>query len=235
MGFIYLKDKVQPEPVGKLIQALLYGVLSCFVVLAAVFMFPDFDEQSVIGAILNAFVMAAIPEECAKFLMFWLLVHNMKEFDEPFDGIVYSACVGLGFAGFENIMYLFDNVEDVLSVGIMRGCFSVPGHFFFAVAMGYYYSQAHFGSRSMRSRNLKLALFVPIMLHGIFDAILMVEEASTLGILMLVWLCFCIVMFRSGLKRIKAMRTPVVPTMGTPLGTPPPVPGPNSGNQMPRL
>jgi len=224
LGFIYLKDKVQPEPIENLIKGLLYGVGSCFVTLGIVGFFPEFDETSVLGAAMNAFVMAAIPEECSKMLMLWLLVRKMKEFDEPFDGIVYATCVGLGFAGFENIMYLFQNSEDAFSVGIMRGIFAVPGHFFFAVAMGYYYAMAHFGSKRLRARNMRLALFVPIMLHGVYDACLMVQNAAAFGGLMFVWFVFCIAMFRVGLKRIKAMRTPAIPTMGMPVGTPPPIP-----------
>lgn len=228
LGFVYLKDKIQPEPIGNLIKGVFYGVGSCFLVLAFAWLIPDFGMESVIGATLSAFFTAAIPEECAKFFMLWLLVRNMKEFDEPFDGIVYATCIGLGFAGFENIMYLIDNIDDVVSVGIMRGCFSVPGHFFFAVSMGYFYAMARFGSQRNRSHNYLMALVVPIALHGVFDAILMVNEATSLGILILVWIVFCLFMFKAGLKRIKSMRTPALPTMGTPVmpqGTPPPIPG----------
>ncbi len=221
LGYIFYKDRVQPEPVGNLVKGVLYGVLSCFVSLGLGIFTPEFDAGNPVGAFLNAFFSAAIPEECAKLLMLWLLVRHMPEFDEPFDGIVYATCVGMGFAGLENILYLFGE-EDFVSVGVMRGLFAVPGHFFFAVAMGYYYAAAHFGSRQRRSLNMVLCLAVPIVLHGVYDALLMVQDAGEFGILIFVWLVFCIVMFRVGVRRIGKMRTPAVPQRGIPM--PPPVP-----------
>lgn len=97
-------------------------------------------SSTISGAFTDAFIMAAIPEELAKFVMLWLLLRNNPYFDEHFDGIVYAVCIGMGFAGFENVLYLFDNYESWISVGIARAMFAVPGHFLTAVIMGYYYS-----------------------------------------------------------------------------------------------
>ena len=93
-----------------------------------------------IGALWNAFVGAAMPEEATKLLMLWLLLRRNKYFDERFDGIVYACCIGMGFAGTENVLYLFGNIENWQSVAVSRAIFAVPGHFMFAVAMGYFYS-----------------------------------------------------------------------------------------------
>ena len=101
----------------------------------------DFQfEFGVGGAIADAFINAAIPEEAAKLLMLWLVLRRNRHFDEYFDGVVYAVCVGMGFAGLENIFYLIDE-EDMMAVGIARGVFSIPAHFMFAVAMGYYYQR----------------------------------------------------------------------------------------------
>ncbi|MBK7649981.1 MAG: PrsW family intramembrane metalloprotease [Flammeovirgaceae bacterium] len=35
-------------------------------------------------------------------------LYNNKHFNEPFDGIVYSVMVGMGFATFENILYVVE-------------------------------------------------------------------------------------------------------------------------------
>jgi RsiW-degrading membrane proteinase PrsW (M82 family) len=103
--------------------------------------------------------------------MLWLFLRRNKYYDEYFDGIVYAACVGLGFAGFENIFYLVGE-EEWLSVGMVRAFVSVPGHLCFAVAMGYFYSRCKFGMR--RSTWTYLAVWlVPLLAHWIFDALLM--------------------------------------------------------------
>ena len=144
--YIYRKDRKQPEPTKLLIKAFIYGIFSALLTLMIVIPFEAItefanDEVSNIGsAISNAFFMAAIPEEVAKLVMLWLLLRNNPYFDEHFDGIVYAVCIGMGFAAIENVLYLFDNYESWISVGIARALFAVPGHFLDAVIMGFYYS-----------------------------------------------------------------------------------------------
>ena len=181
LWYIYRKDKVQPEPTKWLLKAFGFGVLSMF--LSFVFSVPaclllgmgmDANTYSSIReAFADAFVFAAIPEELAKFIMLWLLLRKNPHFDEKFDGIVYAVCIGMGFAGIENVMYLAGGIEDGswIRIGISRALFSIPGHFFFAVLMGYYYSLYHFGiDRSPKAK--AMILVAPILAHGLFDGIL---------------------------------------------------------------
>jgi RsiW-degrading membrane proteinase PrsW (M82 family) len=91
---------------------------------------------------------------------------------------IVALCVGvvglsLGFAAFENVMYLFSNVEDFLSVGFTRALFAVPGHFCDGVLMGYYYSKVRFGSNATTKDQI-MVLGAPIILHGLYDAILFI-------------------------------------------------------------
>ena len=181
LWYIYRKDKVQPEPTKWLLKAFGFGVLSMF--LSFVFSVPaclllgmEMDANtysSIREAFADAFVLAAIPEELAKLIMLWLLLRKNPHFDERFDGIVYAVCIGMGFAGIENVMYLAGGVEDGswIGIGISRALFSIPGHFFFAVLMGYYYSLYHFGiDRSPKAK--AMILVAPILAHGLFDGIL---------------------------------------------------------------
>ena len=75
-------------------------------------------------------------------------------------------------------MYLFQNFQAWAYVGAMRALFSIPGHFFFAVVMGYYVSKAFFDDPSLRARNIFLAIALPMLLHAAFDALLMVSTVS---------------------------------------------------------
>ena len=47
----------------------------------------------------------------------------------------------------------------------------MPGHFFDAVIMGYYYSHYHFGTRRNPATKA-LILAAPVVAHGIYDGIL---------------------------------------------------------------
>ena len=105
--------------------------------------------------------------------MLWLLLRKNPHFDEKFDGIVYAVCIGMGFAGIENVMYLAGGIEDGswISIGISRALFSIPGHFLFAVLMGYYYSLYYWGiDRTLKAK--AMILVAPVLAHGIFDGIL---------------------------------------------------------------
>lgn len=179
--YIFRKDKVQPEPTNWLLKAFGFGVLSVFFsfafsVPATLLLGMEIDAStytSVSKAFADAFALAAIPEELSKFIMLWLLLRKNPHFDEKFDGIVYAVCIGMGFAGIENVMYIAGGIEDGswIGIGISRALFSIPGHFFFAVLMGYYYSLYHFGiDRSTKAK--AMILVAPILAHGLFDGIL---------------------------------------------------------------
>lgn len=178
--YIYRRDKFQKEPVKELLKAFGMGILSVPVslLISTPLEFAGFysmDTQTLLDAVKVSFLGAAIPEEIAKFLMLWLFVRKSRCFDENVDGIVYASVVSLGFAAVENILYLVTNYESWISVGITRALFSVPGHFFFGVLMGYYYSLFRFYPAA--GRKVKwLVLGAPILAHGLFDTVLFSVE-----------------------------------------------------------
>ncbi len=195
--YIYHKDRYCPEPLKELAKALLLGVVSCFASLlisrplGALGFYSD-EIYTALDAVRLSLFGAALPEELAKLAMLWLMLRRSRHFDQTLDGIVYAVFISLGFAGLENIMYLASNVHDYVSVGVMRGIFSVPGHFCFGVLMGYYYSLARFYGHNRR-RNLCLALLVPVLVHAAYDAILFTASISDVGgllfVILFIWFC----------------------------------------------
>ena len=179
-GYIWKMDR-KKEPTKWLVKATFYGVLICFPVafvesMISSVLFDSGGPSTIIGTTADAFMVAAIPEETFKLLALrWVLKKN-PYFDEHFDGIVYAVCVGLGFAGLENIFYLFDNAEDWLSVAFLRSLMAVPGHYAFAVLMGFYYSKYHFVDHSLRTG--AMVLVAPVLAHGLYDALLMTGEVN---------------------------------------------------------
>lgn len=169
---IVRRDKFEPEPIGWLLGSAGLGVLAALAVIVALLPFwPDFEVESAGGAFVQAFFGAAIPEECFKFLMLLIVAKYCKKFNEIFDGIIYAVCIGMGFAGLENILYL-SGADNWVLTGIMRALVSVPGHYFFAIIMGAFFSLAWFDPYNRR-RNFALALALPIAAHGIFDFLLL--------------------------------------------------------------
>jgi len=207
--YIYLRDRYQREPLGQILKAVSFGVIS-----AGIAIVLESTEQSVgllipepatwIGALWNAFVGAAMPEELAKLIMLWLLLRRNKYFDERFDGIVYACCIGMGFAGTENVLYLFGNIENWQSVAVSRAIFAVPGHFMFAVAMGYFYSKIHFRDMSWSYRSL--VFVAPVILHGTYDGLLFMANVTpeVAGLILMGFYLFCFWMFRVSRRSIQA-------------------------------
>lgn len=206
--YIWWRDKYQREPFREMARAFGFGVLSVIpaamleLLATRIGISPE-EPATVFQAIMKGFLGAALPEEGMKLLMLWLVLRRNKYFDERFDGIVYAVCVGMGFAATENITYLFSNIDNWQSVAISRAIYAVPGHFMFAVAMGYFYSLYYFGD--MNVRRASRILWIPVLFHGTYDSILfMMQPAGPAysGALMMVFVAFCIWEFRYGMRRI---------------------------------
>lgn len=206
--YIWLRDKYQREPITEVLKAVGLGILSAFMAALVEGLLQGFgivseNPTTLLGAAWNAFVGAAIPEECVKLLVLALFLRHNRYFDERFDGIVYACAVGMGFAGTENIVYLFSNINEWETVAIQRAIFAVPGHFMFAVAMGYFYSLVYFGDVSWRMQGR--ILWVPVLLHGVYDALIMMANVGTMlsSILIALFYAFCFMLFRFGRDQIK--------------------------------
>ena len=181
--YIWKKDQ-KKEPKEWLLKATLYGVFICFpialveMVIQSILFYPDGVPTTLFGTTADAFLVAALPEEAFKLLALWLVLRKNPYFDEHFDGIVYAVCVGLGFAGVENILYLLDETDDLMTTAILRSLMAVPGHYAFAILMGYYYSKYHFVDHSRKTA--AMILVAPVLAHGLYDALLMTSEVNAL-------------------------------------------------------
>lgn len=195
--YTYQQDKLQREPVGNLVKAFFYGGLSVFAsfLISVPFMnlglFPR-EIHSLSDAARTAFFGAAIPEETAKLVLLWLFLRKCRDFDERMDGIVYAVCIGMGFAAFENIEYLFASGSDWVTVGLGRSLTAIPGHFGFAVIMGYYFSLYYFDRYRAPGAGLKMWLF-PVVGHGLYDWVAMSQEVAPelSGAIAIAILLFC--------------------------------------------
>jgi protease PrsW len=209
--YIYRKDKYQKEPLRLLLKCLLFGAIAAFAIMSLPIPNNFHTSSMIANSFLQAFLSAAIPEEFVKYLFLYILIWYNKNFDEYFDGIVYATFISLGFAGIENIMYVFsaEGFAQSLYVSFTRAIISVPAHFLFAVSMGYYFSLAKFNP-SKRAKYLWLSFLTAVLLHGTFDFILFltdelsISENTTLATLLsLAFYFFDFWLWKKGLKLIR--------------------------------
>ncbi|MCI0487843.1 MAG: PrsW family glutamic-type intramembrane protease [Blastocatellia bacterium] len=178
LAFFYFQDWYDKEPVRKVALTFLFGALATI---------PAFILNTIGGSIIllifgtllgeeagNAamfFIVVGPVEEGVKFLAVYIYAYHQPEFDEPADGVVYSAAAALGFAAIENILYL---TQAGLPVILLRAPLSNPGHAFFAAFWGLAMSRAK-GASNLPWRKARWLIggwLVASFMHGLFDTLL---------------------------------------------------------------
>ena len=208
--YIWKKD-TQKEPTSWLVKGVLLGVAICVPVsiiemgIASVLFGEGGSPTNLTGTTTMAFIVAALPEESFKLLALWLVLRKNPYFDEHFDGIVYAVCVSLGFAAIENVFYVLGEGEEWISVAVTRALLAVPGHYAFAILMGYYYSLYHFVNHSPKVA--VCILLVPVLAHGIYDALALSGTVNPYigGLCFFVLIWFCIKMHKMASKKVVAL------------------------------
>jgi RsiW-degrading membrane proteinase PrsW (M82 family) len=171
--YIFYKDQHEREPTRLLIKSFLYGIGSVIVTLLISYSLEgagvvDLEANTFWETVIDAFFVVALVEEFSKFIFVrWLLYPN-KNFNEPFDGIVYTVMVGMGFATLENITYVMNGG---IGVALLRMFTAVPAHAIFAVIMGFFIGEAKFLQRN-RTLYLIVGLLAATVVHGFYDLFL---------------------------------------------------------------
>lgn len=163
--YIFMKDIHNQEPKRLLVASFLMGVAT---IIPAYFIesgLQPYFGNSLAETAVYAFLVVGLGEELSKYLVFRYYCFNLKSFDEPLDGIVYSVMVSMGFATFENINYV---LMFGYETAFIRMFLSVPAHATFAVLMGYFGGKAKFDKEN-RTRYLVTGIIWAVFFHGTFD------------------------------------------------------------------
>ena len=200
--YVYKKDRIEKEPkklIAKLflfggltiISAMIIEITSCYLLSRVM------SENSVSYLIIENFLIVAGAEESGKYLILKSETWNSPHFDYSYDAVVYAVSVSLGFAAFENVLYV---LSGGLGVALLRAVLSIPGHAVFSVYMGYYYGIAKKASVndkvSVEETNLSKALIVSSFLHGFYDFCLTMESGWFLLIFLVFFILIVIFAFR---------------------------------------
>ncbi len=175
--YIHKRD-VYPEP-GRVLWATFgLGVLTVIPVIPIELVIASVVElvdNYALKGCLDAFFVAAIPEESFKLLVLLLYCYRHKEFDEPMDGVVYGVVASLGFATLENVLYVSSGG---IGVAVMRALSSVPSHAAWGAVMGYFVGRAKYAHTGKVSMIIKGFVFA-VILHGLYDFPLLSSAAAS--------------------------------------------------------
>jgi RsiW-degrading membrane proteinase PrsW (M82 family) len=191
LSYFYLKDQFGAEPISMVGRTFLFGALLVFPIMFIQYVLEV--EHIVHSHLIEAFISTSLLEEFFKWFIVFYIAYQHAHFDEPYDGVVYGASVSLGFATTENILYLIGNgVEHALG----RALLPVSSHALFGVIMGYYFGKGKFSPH--KRKWLILSLFLPFLLHGIYDYIL-ISQTNWIFVM----LPFMAFLWWLGLRKVK--------------------------------
>lgn len=174
--YIFLKDQYNREPAMQLLFSFFLGCLSVIpAILIQMLTTKPLEHlmgEGILFTAVFAYLIVGTSEEWSKYLMLRLYAFPKRAFDEPFDGIVYSVMVGMGFATVENIGYVS---QHGMGTAILRMFLSVPAHGTFAVLMGYFAGKAKFNPER-RTFLLMSGIFWAVFFHGTYDFLLFLQS-----------------------------------------------------------
>jgi RsiW-degrading membrane proteinase PrsW (M82 family) len=199
MIYIYLKDTHEREPLGLLLISFLYGGLSTILTLFISWPVNALiltKEDDVVHQFYNAFFKVALVEEFSKFFFVRFILFNNKNFNEPFDGIVYAVMVGMGFATLENVVYVY---QYGLATGILRMFTAVPAHATFAIIMGFFLGKAKFTHRKVIYFSV-VSLLAAAVFHGSYDYFLFISFMPGLWVGAIVSLVIAFILSRKAVR-----------------------------------
>lgn len=177
--FVYFRDKYEKEPLSLLLKVFFAGFLTVIpVALIEQWLSQAIVlEQTIAHIAVQNFLFIGFTEEVCKYFCLYAIAYSNKNFNEPFDGIVYAVMVSMGFATSENLLYVLDGG---LHVAVMRLFTAVPAHATFGVLMGYFVGLAKFKNNS--TVFLIYGLIIAAIFHGAYDFFLSVHNVGLLAV-----------------------------------------------------
>ena len=179
LWFWLKEDSLHPEPRGLIILAFLTGMLAT----ALAFPIEKFIAENInSNDFLLLFLWAAV-EETLKFIGIYIVALRSKYFDEPIDAVLYFVTIALGFAAFENTMFLFNPLQEGnLVATVLLGNFRFIGASLLHVAasgiIGVAIALTFHHRRSDRIIAAVIGLMSAIILHTIFNFSIIVSEGA---------------------------------------------------------
>ncbi|OGG59618.1 hypothetical protein A3C89_00150 [Candidatus Kaiserbacteria bacterium RIFCSPHIGHO2_02_FULL_50_50] len=167
----------------------------------------------------------ALVEELYKYGIALLLILWRRALDEPIDYVIYMIMIGVGFATFENVLYLYKTLIEVngtailplagtpagaelIRVGAMRFIGASLVHIVSSATIGVAMAFAFTASQRIRLLAGLLGLSTATLLHTLFNLTIMsqTQTASSLGAVFLgVWISVIVLLLF--MERIKRVRT----------------------------
>ena len=176
MLYIIAFDHRKPEPTKALVLSALLGIVTAVAVALCIDVGSvhiengyGFKESLAFG-----FIKLALPSEITRWLVLCVFLSLNRFYDEYIDGIVYSVCLSMGYAGIFCAWFLTSYIDEsfatLLEISAITVFVLIPIYFISGTIMGYYLALAR---KRKKILNHALALFLSILINGILSSIVL--------------------------------------------------------------
>lgn len=188
----YLGKDRHPEPKIILSEIFILGMLSTFLAFAlqVIFLRITGIHNPLIAAPLVVWAVLAFIEEISKFVFVRMRLGHERAFDELPDAMIYMIVSGLGFAAFENILYLTQlppfNVTETIDLTGRRFIGSTFLHALSSGIFGYFWALSLKHIHPFQQGILwSMGLIAATVLHTGFNYTILVQDPpATLTVLL---------------------------------------------------
>jgi len=170
LWFWLREDKENPEPKGLILLTFILGMISVILVLPL----EKVASIYITGGKISLVLALSFMEEVIKYLAAAVLALKSKFNDEPIDPAIYMITAALGFAAFENILFLIQPISlQETTVSLLTGNLRFLGatllHATSSAFVGVALGLAFFKKAAVKGLYLLGGLILAIALHTAFN------------------------------------------------------------------
>ncbi len=196
-SLIMYSDRKSKEPIPMILLAVLSGIFTICIsilidkyILRSNFFNGLFSTYNILNITRTSIL--ALVEEFAKLTALYVFISHNKNYDDIYDGFVYSSIIALSFALIETFMYVIkeDTYQIMSSLALLRNFTTIPLHITCGIVMGYYVSISKFSRSKEKGTWLLIkGLFIPMIIHttyNIFFSIISKSNNTTMYYLIII-------------------------------------------------
>jgi len=169
LTFFLLEEKRKKyEPKRTIVYLFIMGIFAALTAFDAQTLIKNglFAPFGIAGPSLIGITTFAFIEEFLKFLFVYIGIRKSKYFDEPIDCMLDMITGAMGFAAFENILFIISSGDGIAKVAVFRFIGAILLHAIASGFIGFYWSR----------RKILVGLMIATSIHSLFNAIVLHSE-----------------------------------------------------------
>lgn len=172
--FFYFKKDIHPEPRKMVFKVFILGMLAaCLTAVFEISVLKIITGKSFLFVVLESFLLIALVEEFAKYLVVKMFVFGDPELDEPLDVMLYMVISALGFAALENIILFFASAHPyaigaAFKFALLRFAGAVFLHTLTSGLLGFFIALSFCSAKNKKTLYF-LGFFIAVFFHGVYN------------------------------------------------------------------